>query len=498
MKRITGVYLIGILFVISMILAISSAVSFSQMEFTGDAKMFIGSASQATFSSLPFPSNVDYAWELKPVGNRLVMFAFYTIGEMSPYHESLIKFFAAVLVILVSIIFVHRVSSKCPDFFKEEWQKDVATYIVVFALVSLNNFCLFQAEWFAVIGSLILLSMLLSHSKWEHILAGLVAIGIISLKGATIFLIPAVIAAYILLDKNYEKEFFCKMEQFAIGVGVGIGVSIYLCYTVFKNAIPDMLLAIQIAWHARPTHVAIPDSPAYLLNNMIPGALNVPMLVPGIIVLVVLFEIILLPSIIKNGWHLKKTIASLIIMWMVPLLAIALQGEFFAYHYVILLFPSIITIILSMGVLSLERQLPLLIISLIIGGIIWAGWCSEFSKSYSEQDAFWKSLKTENIRIDAKFNISSEKEVLFLDSGDAPYYFRAKSACRYSSPSVIERNITTIPVFQEQVDCISNYRGKYVITEWSWLNNQMIRNKIETNYTLVDVNPVWGIYERSY
>ena len=72
MKRITGIYLTGILFLLTLVLAICSAVSFSQMEFTGDAKMFIGSAAQATFSSLPFPSNVDYAWELKPVGKVIL------------------------------------------------------------------------------------------------------------------------------------------------------------------------------------------------------------------------------------------------------------------------------------------------------------------------------------------------------------------------------------------------------------------------------------------
>jgi hypothetical protein len=56
--------------------------------------------------------------------------------------------------------------------------------------------------------------------------------------------------------------------------------------------------------------------------------------------------------------------------------------------------------------------------------------------------------------------------------------------------------MTTNPVFQEQINCISDYKGKYVITEWSWLNNEMIKTRIENNYSLVDVNPVWGIYER--
>ena len=498
MRRITEKLLIGIVFLLSLSLAFLSLASLSELEFTGDAKMFIGSASQATLSNLPFPMNVDYGWELKPVGNRLVIFAFYTIGNIFSNQDPAIKLLGALFVVIVSIFFIRSITYNCEIFFEEDWQRDVAIYITIFALLSLNNFCLFQAEWFAVIGSLILLSMLLSNSRWTHFLAGLIAIGIISLKGSTIFLIPAIFAAYILLDIKYEKEFFCKIERFAFGIGTGIGISIVLCYTVFKNAIPDMLLAVQVAWNARPTHIDLPDSPAYLLHSMVPSALTIPMLLPGIITLVVICEIVLLPLIIRNGWKVKKTVIALIIMWVVPLIAIMIQGEFFAYHYVMLLFPAIVTLILSMGVLSIEKQLPLLIISLTIGGLIWFGFCSNFSESYMQQETFWKSLKTENTRIDAKFHISSEPEVLFLDSGDAPYYFRAKSACRYSSPIVIQRNMTTNPVFQEQINCISNYKGKYVITEWSWLNNEMIKTRIENNYFLVDVNPVWGIYERKW
>lgn len=496
MKQKTENLLILIIFSLSLSLVFLSLASFSQMEFTGDAKMFIGSASQAALSNLPFPMNVDYGWELKPVGNRLVIFIFYTLGSIFSNQDMAIKCLGILLVVAVSIFFIRSITYNCENFFKEDRQRDIAIYITIFALLSLNNFCLFQAEWFAVIGSLVLLSILLSNSRWGHFFAGLIAIGIISLKGSTIFLIPAIFAAYILLDIKYEKEFFCKMERFAFGFGIGIGISIVLCYTVFRNAIPDMLLAVQVAWNARPEHIALIDSPAYLLNNMIPGALNIPMLVPGIVALVVICEIVLLPLIIRNGWKLKKTIIALIILWAVPIISIALQGEFFAYHYVILLFPAIITLVLSMGVLSIEKQLPLLLFSLILGGLIWFGFCSNFSESYMQQDTFWKSLKTENIRIDAKYHISSEPEVLFLDSGDAPYYFRAKSACRYSSPIVIQRNMTTNPVFQEQINCISDYKGKYVITEWSWLNNEMIRTRIENNYSLVDVNPVWGIYER--
>ena len=82
MRRITEKLLIGIVFLLSLSLAFLSLASFSELEFTGDAKMFIGSASQATLSNLPFPMNVDYGWELKPVGNRLVIFAFYTIGNI--------------------------------------------------------------------------------------------------------------------------------------------------------------------------------------------------------------------------------------------------------------------------------------------------------------------------------------------------------------------------------------------------------------------------------
>jgi hypothetical protein len=108
------------------------------------------------------------------------------------------------------------------------------------------------------------------------------------------------------------------------------------------------------------------------------------------------------------------------------------------------------------------------------------------------------------------FHIDKQPSVLYLDYGDAPYWLQANSSCRYIAPWIIARDrddhdISYLPEYQEEYQCIMQYQGRYIVMETNdpiddWFGeNQTVRSpimqKIHSNYTLVYDNPAWRIME---
>jgi len=99
--------------------------------------------------------------------------------------------------------------------------------------------------------------------------------------------------------------------------------------------------------------------------------------------------------------------------------------------------------------------------------------------------------------------------LLYLDPGDAVYYFHSNSSCHYITPMPVERNkpgwdLTYLPQYKETYSCIVEYQGKYIISDIKnksqyfgagILNNKTIMDMIERNYTKVE-SQSWDIYQK--
>lgn len=126
---------------------------------------------------------------------------------------------------------------------------------------------------------------------------------------------------------------------------------------------------------------------------------------------------------------------------------------------------------------------------------------------------FWDGKEPQADIINERFHLDQEPALLYLDPGDAPYFFRANSSCRYVCPLPVQRDAPGWDLsgnrdYQEEYDCIMAYTGRYIVfdagnrydgtTDWFQENSthrMPITRKIRDEYRLV-YNGSWRIYER--
>jgi hypothetical protein len=126
---------------------------------------------------------------------------------------------------------------------------------------------------------------------------------------------------------------------------------------------------------------------------------------------------------------------------------------------------------------------------------------------------FWHQKETNADLINSKFDLINQSSILYLDPGDAVYYFHANSSCHYITPMPVERNdyakwnISYLPQFKETKDCILRYQGEYIISDinngdgknyygYGIINEPEIMNMLHRNYTMVE-SLSWEIYQKN-
>jgi hypothetical protein len=119
--------------------------------------------------------------------------------------------------------------------------------------------------------------------------------------------------------------------------------------------------------------------------------------------------------------------------------------------------------------------------------------------------------------INDQYHLDQQQSVLYLEIGDAPFFFRANSSCRYVNPIMLTRNrpeatkdrpawdTSYLPQYREEYNCIRDYQGKFIVMQMAgpddWLGEnvttmQPLMKIIRTNYTLV-YDRSWRIWEKT-
>jgi hypothetical protein len=115
--------------------------------------------------------------------------------------------------------------------------------------------------------------------------------------------------------------------------------------------------------------------------------------------------------------------------------------------------------------------------------------------------------------INKQFDLPNQSSILYLDTGSGPYYFSARSECRYVAPLVIQRanpnrtQILNLLENQNEYLCIMNYSSEYILADGpigpaeSWFGSDTwqkinIINKINIQYSNV-YSGAWQIYRKN-
>jgi hypothetical protein len=103
--------------------------------------------------------------------------------------------------------------------------------------------------------------------------------------------------------------------------------------------------------------------------------------------------------------------------------------------------------------------------------------------------------------------IKTEDKILYLSSGDTAYHLGIQSECEQFEPQAIQRREKMVafngPMFNEQLKCVLNYAGKFIIYESTWFETRYLpkvaaklENEYQISITSQEFNRKFILFER--
>jgi hypothetical protein len=151
-----------------------------------------------------------------------------------------------------------------------------------------------------------------------------------------------------------------------------------------------------------------------------------------------------------------------------------------------------------------------ILFSIAVAAIVYLIFFSWYGSYTLYESTFYGTRMEDAQSINAQWHLDQQPAVLYLEPGDAPYFIHANSSCRYIAPLLISRyrdnwNLTNLPQYWEEYNCIAGYQGKYIVMErgdpgLDWFGeNQTVRQPllkiIRNNYTVI-WDKSWRVLEK--
>jgi hypothetical protein len=471
-----------------------TALSFVLTPLTNDSRIFIGAEAIAdTFYKLPY--GWDAAYEVKPIGNRIVNWVLYKVANaFVPFTSNDYTHFGYVVKLTALIILI-----ACCWYISRRIKFPYVFPFLFIAFACEANFGIMMSEWFAVLFSLVAIGLCFEKNRnWQYV-AGAICLCVGLLKSITVLMVIPVICAVLLLGGTIDWK---KAIAGYLVAGITFLIA---CLTVWPYSISDMLMSRMIA------HVGMYDYTTLLQWFwMTQARSNLPLqlwlFVPAIAIGIVACGFMLLYYSKKRD--LTKTML-IGMMWAVPVAIVFIQSEFIIYHYIVILLAAIVSVALI--TIKSRQGAVLIIVAILLVFPSYVAINSVAGSFTTYEYTFWHQKEQNADLINAQYNLTNQSSILYLDPGDASYYFHANSSCHYITPMPVERstdewNLTALWQYNDTHNCIMSYQGEYIVADINGgmvtgyygkgiLIRKEITDMIKANYTLED-SKSWDVYKR--
>ena len=456
--------------------------------FTGDVLVSFGAAIQADHLG-EFPLNVYKSWNLRGIGYKYIIYGLHKINDIFQIQnyrilQPLIKFIYYLLFYAITYLSLLQIKGKIRDY-GINFSKLFFTFII--AILASSHWMHLQAEEIAVFFSISHFCFSLSNKKIINYSSGIFIPLLLSCKLITVFyaVYPLILLVY-LKDKKLLKRFIISSIIFSIGT-----LLFYLC--VIPKEIEDTINSIlfqnlnnfyffhkikSMIWGLK---IAISHSPVILTG-------------------IISFSMLIYYFFKKNDVYNFDFIIILFITSFIPIIV----QVHFAYHYFAFLPASIIFIIITDFIYS--RKWDKIWEALILFTFLaWLLVCiikvditgkDVFANVFYYNKKHYEYREKVYTEIDEKYDLSNEKDVLFLCDGGVNYFIKSKSYSRYFIPLPLQRvknnqNLKTSGIYKTELSNILNYKGNYIIHQFRWMelsNIQSLGLKMQNEYQEVYVN----------
>jgi len=477
------------------VLAGIASLEYVKHPFTNDVAIFQGVAFVAD-KYYSFPQNIDLVWEAKPLGNRLLNYLILKAAEnIAPFQEQVAFAIAAKFIVLLLVILLAW-------YFATIIGGEYTFWLVFFSFITCLNFCVMQAEYYAVMLSLLTIALIVSQNRYAQCLAGAVIFFIAMIKGITLFLFVPVLCGAYLLQKSKQSavvNVFCGFC--AMGVLVVIAQ-----LTIWKHMLPDLLLAPLITGVGR---WPVTDTIQIFILQSFMVLYYIPVLLPAV------FGAILL--LVSKTFGRNEKVA-FVLMWLTPAVMVLIHSENFAYQFFIFVIPVVVTLVICLrkleGATLSSPKKARIASSIATVVVLWMFFALMVLNSWNgimpgAEENVYRLQQKNAAEINRLYDLPNQSSILYLDAGAGPYYFMANSTSRYLCPLPLQRSSPdwnlrgNYAVEQIYSDALA-YEGEYIIGDGAfgypdWLHLQYddrkeLREKLENEYVVV-WNQSWIIYK---
>ena len=515
--------------------------SFITIPFTGDLQVFMAAANQVKYQDGSGIMAIFEAWELKGIGNRILMWLVYFIADLLAGYENKIAFAYAAKSVYAcfAIAAIGATAYLWPT-------KDLKHKLYAFFAMFLGIFATFtsvqmQAEMSCVILSLFCTALILHGKKWSLITGGIIAATLLFYKSIFILFFLVILLGTLI----YDNEAYGKKKNYLLAIGSFIISTTILFASVsllYPQEFADMQLSadLQQTLFSEDSDVKLPYISDTFVNELTMSSIAIPFLVAG-----AASAILLLFAFFRRKDYGR--IGLLLILWLIPVDLIVVSNMYFQYHYYILMLPGLISIIsilkyedislisicaaavLGIAAVYANKILEIVNLSLIMLVLLHvlllavaAGFAAKskliknlfcvltlavciffwfhYSSCLSEKhdnlvEHQIQSVITSNNTFPEDFG---DAPVLFLDAGSAPFYADAPSYSRYFFNLPMQRwsEKKDWPIQAAEYEKLLAYDGKYILYDpWFQIEKYpALVEKLNNEYTVLSNS---GLYLHS-
>lgn len=396
-----------------------------------------------------------------------------------------------------------------------------------------SHYCaVFQPEFFSIFFILLSGSLFLRGSSTCRIIAGIVFSLVFYLKSPLLLMGGTFFFGIMMIQK---KSFWMMVKDF-IPFIIGAVSTLTVSILFFATCHPQELMDMWYASYYQHTLLYNPNIRNAVLSFVV-NLLEYSFFFP--IVCFSLFLLLFIVFVEFRSRHQWDKIMMILLQYTFPVIYIILSNCFFAYHYYLLVLPSLLvvfcyldgianrvdrktmlliggTIVLSMlcnnpicyGYISPIRIIAILLIFLFLQ--IWPRMRTIYVPlvmsislfvyinalsylSYSVQLG-WQHIKDDEKDNALNGHITGgalgDDQILFLDAGLGAYHLANKSELRQCYPLIIQRSydgdqLSLTDFYKETESRILSYTGQYIVLDRNWFfkgGHSNIKQFIDDNY----------------
>ena len=311
---------------------------FATIPLTVDAKVFFAAANQVQYQEHGGLLGIFESWELKGIGNRFFVYCLYFLTTRLVQFGRMVAFGRVAKALYA--VFIFATLGAASSLIEQNRLKKLFFGISVFGIMATWTMSHLQAEMTTTLICLLGLAMLLKKKTTWCFLGGVLLSLPFWFKSVLVLDGVMVMAGLFFFDEDARKRSSTILKSAGSGFAVALLAEIAFVLIVYPQEFKDMAVAaeFQKTLFSAGSAVSWQTIVARVQNGLLKSFVGIPLLLLGVMA----FLQVTAESVMRKKW---AQFTALLVMWGVPFDVIVASNMYFQYHFFLLAFPSIVTLL---------------------------------------------------------------------------------------------------------------------------------------------------------